>query len=170
MTTWRSLSTKLLAIIAASTFVACESVNSHRIPAANVMINFNTIGDWQVYGVSGAGQSRNFIRQNGEPAGFPYSVAEQTGFGGVMLVADPLGEYLAFDLACPVEVLPDVRVHYDTQAEKAGIVKCEKCGSTYDIYSHGAPVGGEALRLKYGLEEYRVFVGNPMPPYAYIRR
>lgn len=149
---------------------SCESVDNHRIPAANVMLNFNTIGDWQVYGVSGAAQIRNFIRQTGEPAGFPYSVAEQTGYGGVMLVCDPLGDYIAYDLACPVEVKPDIRVAYDPTADKAGIVKCPKCGSTYDIYSHGAPLSGDALRLKYGLEEYRVFVGNPMPPYAYIKR
>ena len=156
--------------MAAAAVVSCESVDNHRIPAATVMVNFNTIGDWQIYGVNGAGQTRNFIRQTGEPFGFPYTVAEQTGYGGIMLVGDPLGEYLAFDLACPVEVKPDIRVVYDTSTDKAGIVRCPKCGSTYDIYTHGTPLSGEALRLKYGLEEYRVFVGNPMPPYAYIRR
>lgn len=154
----------------AATLSSCESVDSERIPTANVMLNFNTIGQWQIYGVSGAGETRNFIRQLGQPAGYPYTVAEQTGYGGVMLVADPLGDYIAFDLACPVEVKPDIRVDHDPSAEKAGIVKCPKCGSTYDIYNHGTPTSGEALRLKYGLQQYRVFVGNSSPPYAYIRR
>lgn len=162
--------TAILATLICLFATACDKVDNHRIPTATVMLNFNTIGEWQIYGVSGAGQSRNFIRSTGEPAGFPYSVAEATGFGGIMLVADPLGEYLAFDLACPVEVKPDIRVVYDTSSDKAGIVKCPKCGSTYDIYSHGTPIGGEALRLRYGLEQYHVFVGSPTPPYAYIRR
>lgn len=148
----------------------CEKIDNHRIPPANVNILFNTIGDWQLYGVSGAGQTRDFIRQNGLPAGFSYSVSEYTGFGGVMLVCDPNGEFITFDLACPVERNPEIRVAVDRQSTTAGIVRCPECGSTYDIYAKGSPMSGDALKMKYGLEPYQVFVGNQMPPYAYIRR
>lgn len=149
---------------------SCEKVDNHRLPPANVNILFNTIGDWQIYGVSGAGQTRNFIKQESQPAGYPYKAGEYTGFGGVMLVCDPNGEYYAFDLACPVEKNANIRVAYDTESSIAGIVKCPKCGSTYNIFAGGTAYGGEALKMKYGLEPYVVFVGSPTPPYAYIRR
>ena len=163
----------LLSAIVASVVLltaSCDKVDNHRLPPANVNILFNTIGDWQLYGVSGAGQTRDFIRQESQPAGYPYKAGEYTGFGGVMLVCDPNGEYLAFDLACPVEKKADIRVKYDTESTIAGIVKCPECGSTYNIYAGGTAYGGEALNMKYGLEPYHVFVGSPTPPYAYIRR
>lgn len=162
------LTAAIVAISAMTT--SCEKVDNHRLPPATVVINFNTIGDWQLYGVSGAGQIREFIRDQGLPIGYPYKAGEYTGFGGIMLVCDPIGEYLAYDLACPVEGKADIRVSYDTSSEIAGIAKCEKCGSTYNLYANGTPTSGEALKLKYGLESYNVYVGNPAPPYAYIRR
>ena len=122
----------LLSAIVASVVLltaSCDKVDNHRLPPANVNILFNTIGDWQLYGVSGAGQTRDFIRQESQPAGYPYKAGEYTGFGGVMLVCDPNGEYLAFDLACPVEKKADIRVKYDTESTIAGIVKCPECGS-----------------------------------------
>lgn len=172
MTMAGSLRKITLAVIAAAGLLttSCEKVDNHRLPPASVGINFNTIGDWQLFGVSGAGQTREFIRQEGKPAGYPYKAGENTGFGGILLVCDPNGEYLAYDLACPVEAKPEIRVQYDTSSEIAGIVRCPKCGSTYNLYANGTPASGEALKLKYGLEAYRVFVGSTVPPYAYIRR
>ncbi|MBD5297683.1 MAG: hypothetical protein HDS21_06360 [Bacteroides sp.] len=166
----RHIKTSLLLLAAAAAFAACDKIDNHRIPPVNVNIIFNTIGDWHLYGVSGAGQSRQFIRALGLPAGYPYKVSEYTGFGGVLLVCDPNGEYLAYDLACPVEAKADIRVQHDPSAQYAGIVKCPECGSTYDLYNHGAPASGEAYKLHYGLESYIVFSGNQTPPYAYIRR
>lgn len=166
----RLIRSLVFVVSAIVSFAGCEKVDNHRIPSAGVKILFNTIGDWQLFGVSGAGQTREFIRQDGLPVGFNYSVSESTGFGGVMLVCDPNGEYLAYDLACPVERNSEIRVSPDNQSTTAGIVKCHKCGSTYDIYAQGTPRSGEALKMKYGLEPYRVFVGNQTPPYAYIVR
>ena len=135
----------LLSAIVASVVLltaSCDKVDNHRLPPANVNILFNTIGDWQLYGVSGAGQTRDFIRQESQPAGYPYKAGEYTGFGGVMLVCDPNGEYLAFDLACPVEKKADIRVKYDTESTIAGIVKCPKCGQWVEVFVlMGGPVG-----------------------------
>lgn len=158
-------------ILAAATVLSgCEKVDNHRIPPANVAITFNTIGDWHQFGVSGAGEIREFIKQEGIPAGYPYKSLEYTGFGGVMLVCDPNGEYLAYDLACPVEANQSVRVQPDTSNPLAGMARCPKCKSVYNLFGMGAPVEGEALKLKYGLENYFVSVGSTMPPYAVIRR
>lgn len=161
----------LLAIISlAAAITSCEKIDNHRIPSVSVNITFNTIGDWQRYGVAGACESRNFIRSQGQPSGFPYTVASYTGYGGVMLVCDPNGEYTAFDLSCPVERKPDIIIRHDTDNPIAGIVKCPECGSTYNIYAGGGAVSGEAAKMHYGLEVYHVFVGSPSIPYARITR
>ena len=164
------LRTIITAFLVALFATGCERIDNHRIPPANVNILFNTIGDWHLHGVSGAGQSREFIKSLGLPADYPYKVSEYTGYGGVLLLCDPNGEILAYDLACPVECKPEIRVAIDNTSEYAGIVRCPKCGSTYDLYNRGAAASGEAARLHYGLESYMVFVGNQQPPYAYIRR
>lgn len=170
-----TLKSSLLQPVMAALFLtavlsACEKVDSHRLPPANVNLTFNTVGDWNIYGVSGAGQPKEFIKSKRIPADYPYKISEYTGFGGILLVADPYGEYHAYDLACPVEKKPDITVAFDTENPTAGIVRCAECGSTYDLYSQGTPVSGEALKLKYGLERYQVFVGSPTPPYAVVRR
>lgn len=148
----------------------CEKIDNNRLPPANVNLIFYTIGDWQRYGVSGAGQTRNFIKQDGLPVGYPYKASEYTGFGGIMLVCDPNGEFLAYDLACPVEKNPDVRVQVDSDNPIAGLAKCPKCGSVYNLFGKGGPVEGEALKIKVGLENYFVGVGSQTPPYAYVKR
>lgn len=160
----------LAAILTVATAAGCSSVDDERIPPVNVNVQFNTIGDWQRYGVASAGQYREFIRQEKKPAGFNYTVAQYTGYGGLLLTCDPNGEYLVYDLSCPVEVKPDVRVYVDPEAELAGVARCPKCGSTYNLYGYGAPMSGEAFELKYGLQKYRITVGTQSIPYAYITR
>lgn len=158
-----------LAAVAVATS-SCEKIDSNRIPPVNVNLMFNTIGDWQLYGVNGGGQTRDYIKSEGKPAGYPYKMTEYTGYGGVMIVCDPNGDYIAYDLSCPVEVKPDVRIQIDKDNALAGMAKCPKCGSTYDLFSQGAAISGEAWKLKYGLERYVVMVGASMPPYACVRR
>lgn len=160
----------ILAILLAPALLSCEKIDNHRIPAVSVNIIFNTIGDWQRFGVAGAGESRNFIRTTGEPAGFPYTVSTYTGYGGVMLVCDPNGDFTAFDLSCPVERKPDILIRHDPDNPLAGIVRCPECGSTYNIYAGGGAISGEAAKMRYGLEVYHVFVGAPTIPYARISR
>ncbi len=149
---------------------SCESIDDQRIPPANVNIVFRTIGDWQIYGISGAGQYKQFIRSEKQPAGYPYGMSEYTGFGGLLLTCDPNGEYLVYDLACPVEVKPTVRVEIDSENPLAGVARCNKCGSTYNLFGYGAPLSGEALSAKYGLQKYHIAVGTASTPYAIITR
>ncbi|MCM1292126.1 MAG: hypothetical protein NC111_00190 [Bacteroides sp.] len=158
-----------LSLAAALTVVACEHVDNHRIPPVNVNLNFTTIGNWHTYGVT-PGTTARFIRDMGIPSGYPYTVAEATGFGGLLLVCDPNGDYFAYDLACPVECKQDIRVEDYSEGPIAGLVRCPKCHSIYNVYSGGGPYSGEAVKLNYGLEPYRLLVGSQMPPYAYVRR
>lgn len=137
---------------------ACgDRVDDDRIPYAPVRIPFQTIGVWELYGVAGATAHQSFVKSEGRPAGFPYTALMETGFGGVLLVSDILGDPQAYDLACPVEQRYNVRVEVDT---KENVARCPVCGSTYDIYSnYGNPLSGPAINgdhRPYGLKRYHV--------------
>lgn len=142
------------------TLTSCQSVDDERIPAVPVAIRLGDAGRWNTYGVSGFGLCRYFIRQTGEPANFPYTEQTYTGFGGVLLIGgmDPYtGETqipLAYDLACPVECKPDVRVRVNPDNFEA---ICPVCDSHYDVtMAGGAPLSGPAAQgnPKYGLKRY----------------
>ena len=140
---------------------SCHTVDDERIPAMPVSINLSDPGLWNTYGVPGFGLFRYFIPQLWEPAGFSYSVGTATGFGGILLIGgmDPFSTEtnipLAYDLACPVECDPNVRVAVDVASFEA---VCPKCGSHYDVTMQGgAPVSGQASegKHKYGLTRYQ---------------
>lgn len=126
-----------------------------------VNISLADAGLWNTYGVSGFGSYRNFIYPN-QPSGYPYKSNGATGFGGVLLIEglDPfnnLGIYpLAYDLACPVERNPEIRVIIDRENY---VAFCPECKSVYDVTNAaGAPISGEANtgKYKYSLKMYRV--------------
>ena len=143
--------------------VACHTIDDDRIPNMPVNIAIADAGMWNIYGVSGFGSNRNFIISSGserEPAGFPYNSKSATGFGGVLLIEgiDPFTAVsavpLAYDLACPVERLPEVRVVVNPETYFA---ECPVCGSCFDVtLGAGAPVSGMAAtgKYKYGLKQY----------------
>ncbi len=141
----------------------CHEVNDDRIPSMPVNINLGDPGVWATYGVSGFGLSRNFIMQTvpTSPAGFPYSADSRTGYGGVLLIGgmDPFSAdtnvVLAYDLSCPVERKPEIRVHIEGDTYQA---VCAVCGSHYDVtMAGGAPLSGPAAQKgkQYGLRRYR---------------
>lgn len=145
-----------------SSLCSCHSVDDERIPVAPVNVVFSTVADWDVYGVAGAMQSRRFIRELKEPSSYPWTAQTFTGFGGILLVSDVMGETMAYDLACPVECKKDVRVFVNDEM----LAECPGCGSTYNVLSlHGAPVGGSAAQNHYGLRTYHV--GPPRNGAAY---
>ena len=138
---------------------ACDKVDDDRIPPCPVYLSFFSQGDWDVYGVTGAGAYKRFILTDKEriPADYPYSALSQTGFGGILLLTDYLGEPHAFDLACPVERQYNVRIAIDTKTNNA---RCPKCLSEYDVFTNlGTPVAGPALKRGYGLQRYSVSRG-----------
>ena len=158
---------RLFAIIFLSVFLlslqSCETVDDERIPNMLVNISLANPGIWNTYGVSGFGSHRNFILTNNgnpQPAGFPYTYGNATGFGGVLLIEgmDPFSSVtaipLAYDLACPVERKADIRVKIDPDTY---VAYCSQCNSTYDVtMQRGAPLSGEAAtgKHKYALRSY----------------
>ncbi len=144
-------------VVAAACFSFCHSVDDDRIPPVEVYIPFQTQADWTVYGVSGACTSKRFIKQDRVPSDYPYQAMSYTGYGGVLLCSDIHGMPVAYDLSCPVEVRPDVRIVVDEDLQKA---VCPKCHSIYDIFTnYGSPVSGPAAEDGFGLQRYRVGSG-----------
>lgn len=150
-----------LTIFALGVLSACNSVDDNRIPYADVHLTFHTVGDWNIYGVKGsAADSRRYIFNQKEhvPSDFPYTVLDRTGFGGILLVTDVIGETLAFDLACPYECRANVRVEVP-QGEL--YAQCPECGSTYDVFTNfGKPRSGPAADKGYSLTRYSVISGG----------
>ncbi|MCM1450284.1 MAG: hypothetical protein NC082_08065 [Clostridiales bacterium] len=143
-------------LVALST--ACDHIDNDRIPPAPVRLSFNTIAEWNTYGVPGALDYRRYIKSERQPANFPYTALSQTGFGGILIVGDILGAPKAYDLSCPVECKTDVRIVVDEEASKA---YCPKCHSVYDIFTnYGVPLSGPAHDYGYGLQQYYIGAGS----------
>lgn len=140
---------------------SCNSVDDDRLPNLPVNLNLGDSGLWNRYGVAGFGLYRYFIPELKEPSGFQYAASSCAGFGGVLLIGgmDPFsGEMnvpLAYDLACPVECKPGIRVRVDDSTFEA---VCPECGSKYDVTMQaGAPVSGPAAdgNHRYALRRYQ---------------
>lgn len=141
---------------------SCSRIDDKRLPAVPVNIVFTTEGMWAKYGIGGALEHRRFIKSqsNPVPADFPYTVSTYTGFGGVLLVGDLYGNPLAYDLSCPFEASPEIRITVDSDNHDA---VCPACGSTYDIFGgYGRPTSGPSAERGYGLTRYNVFEGGVM--------
>lgn len=159
---FKKLADKLIAatLLAAATAAAasCDRIDDNIIPAVPVQIVFTDIGMWDRYGVAGALDWRIFNRQTSQPAGFFFTASTYTGYGGVLLVGDIYGNPQAYDLSCPVEHNPDVRVNIDAESHRA---VCDKCGSQYDVFENlGYPFSGPAAQKGYGLTRYNVYPGT----------
>lgn len=147
--------------------ISCQGIDldDDRIPRTAVYIPFTTESEWHTYGIGGymgqggAIQARRFIRVERIPANYQYPDYSYTGFGGVLLTCDALSQLHAFDLACPVERQPTVRLAIQSDL----FAHCAKCGSTYDVFGleriAGSPTSGIAFSKGYALRRYRVLFG-----------
>lgn len=144
----------LMTVILTSALCSCHSIDDKRIPSAPVNLIFNDAGVWNVYGIGGAMQSREFSLENRVPANFPYTASSYTGFGGLLLASDYYGNLVVYDLACPVECRRDVRVQID---HELNVAACPVCHSTYAVFENfGHPLSGLAADRGYGLTKYRI--------------
>lgn len=140
----------------------CDSVDDERIPYSEVHLTFRTEGDWNVYGVKGNAAYCRYILASDikTPEDFPYAVLDRTGYGGILLVSDVMGDLVAYDLACPYEARPTVRLNVPDEEVYA---ECALCGSTFDIYTnHGNPRSGPAADRGYALQRYSVTSGGAL--------
>lgn len=146
---------------------ACHRIDDQRIPPVPVWLAFSSVGEWDMYGVPGALDHRRFIKDQRQPANYPYTAASATGLGGILLCGDINGQPVAYDLACPVECRYNVRIAVDTEAN---VAECPVCHSTYDVFSLGGyPLSGPAAKQGYGLRRYYVHPG-PRGEYRVVTR
>ena len=146
---------------------ACHHVDDKRTPPAPVWVPFATQPIWELYGVSGALDYKEFIKPLGIPEPSFFSAVSQTGYGGVLLVCDINNTPLAYDLSCPVENRADVRIKIDSETNQA---YCPSCHSRYEVFTnYGTPVAGPAAERGYGLTKYLVGSG-PNGEYRLITR
>ena len=143
----------LLALSATS----CEHIDSKAVPNFTVRIDLANYALWTTYGVNGMGDYRIFNRDKRLPANFPYNVNTYTGYGGVLLMMGMDGP-MAYDLACPVEVSPEITL--SISADNFDAI-CPRCGSHFNpLTGAGGPVSGVAINNKVGMRQYRVNPSN----------
>ena len=143
----------LLALAATS----CEHIDSKAVPNFTVRIDLGNYALWTTYGVNGMGDYRIFNRDKRLPANFPYNVNTYTGYGGVLLMMGMDGP-MAYDLACPVEVSPEITL--SISADNFDAI-CPRCGSHFNpLTGAGGPVSGVAINNKVGMRQYRVNPSN----------
>lgn len=146
----------LFTIISVVGFSGCEGVNDERIPNMPVSISLSTQGEWNTYGVTAFGASREFIIGK-TPKDFNYKSGSATGFGGVILIVGHDLMPLAYDLSCPVERSREVLLKIEQEQYHA---VCNKCGSVYDVtMADGSPLSGPAAlkNNRYVLKKYQVY-------------
>ncbi len=119
-----------------------------------VNIALDNYGLWSTFGVSGVGAYRKFIKSERVPSNFSYTALSYTGVGGVLLICDVTNTPLAYELTCPYEKNPTIRINIDSNTYEA---VCPKCGSRYNVIeAYGAPISGPAIENKVGLTRYNV--------------
>ncbi|MGL5785356.1 MAG: hypothetical protein ACRCX4_00845 [Bacteroidales bacterium] len=127
---------------------ACgNSETVSRIPDASVNLRANI----DYYGLTTPYTYKSFTSKQGLP--------ETTflGYGGILLIGgiDFNGDhvaYYAFDLSCPVEARPDIKVGINKELLQA---ECPKCKSRYAVFEGaGYPTFGEAKEKSYYLRRY----------------
>lgn len=152
----------LVSAIVSLGILSCEQLNDERIPQMAVNLDLSNPGIWNTFGVHGFGDHEDFIFSSSErkPLNFPYTYNSATGYGGVLLIGGQnvyTGDVapLAYDLSCPVERMPDIRVAIDEDTDEA---VCPVCGSHYNVVSaNGAPVSGPAVSMKYAMTHYNCY-------------
>lgn len=156
----RQLFSVCVAVFMTAPFFACNTIDDNRIPSVPVNINLSTSDMWITYGVQGYGSYRYFIASLREPRNFPYTDRTYTGYGGVLLVSgvnpftQEAGVPMAYDLSCPVECSPTVRVAMQPDGYSS-VAVCPECGSHYDVIElGGSPLSGPAKSRRLGLRRY----------------
>lgn len=132
----------------------CSDVNDERIPITSVRIEVTLAQQQKAeYWADVPATYVSFVKPN-FPYGFPYTISATTGYGGVLQVCGFDNELFAFDLSCPFEHNPNIRIAIDDSNLNA---YCRECGSTYDVfYGSGAPIEGPSAVNKYSLRKYNI--------------
>ena len=85
----------------------------------------------------------------------PELSSDRLGYGGLIVVYtyDETEPYCAFDVTCPNEATPTIRI---SEPDDLLICTCETCGERYNLmFGLGTPMDGIS---KYGLKKYTAYI------------
>ncbi|MGN0186513.1 MAG: hypothetical protein ACI392_02040 [Paludibacteraceae bacterium] len=135
----------IVGVVLSAVFLSgCKNNVVSTIPSAPVSLEFNILRDAPT--LNAIGGVATFVT--------PKYAYQYLGYGGIVVFHDFEDRFVAFDLACPNEIDPNVRVNVDSIPEAI----CSKCGAIFDIgYSRGYPIAGEC---RYPMKQYNVMVAN----------
>ena len=131
----------------------CSSINDERIPLTSVRIEV-TLAQQQnpEWWANTPATHVSFLKPN-IPYGFPFTISATTGYEGVLQVCGFDNELFAFDLSCPFEHNPNIRIAIDESLN----AYCRECGSVYDVfYGSGMPIEGPSATNGYSLRKYNI--------------
>lgn len=127
--------------------VGCERDEQRRIPDAPVYLELDLTGRYSTF--------RNPYDTVVYDHNTPKTVKDYIGFGGILVNVGYDGKYYAYDLACPYEVDPSIRVYPDENGMK---VICRSCGSEFEIWNGTGMVS--KTPSKWNLKRYQAIVRN----------
>lgn len=122
---------RYIVLLLVALLVGCKNQTTTSIPSTKVDFKFNILTDAPQLNANGG--VATFIK--------PKYVNQYLGYGGVVVFRNFEGSsFSAFDLTCPNEVDPQVRLNVDSIPGEA---ICPQCGAVFDIaYSRGYPIAG----------------------------
>ena len=104
---------------------SCENEDQRRIPEASVYMELNLAASYPTFRNS-VNDTLVFTHpRNGHPT-------DRVGYGGILVYTFVNGtetNYCAFDLCCPNEVNPLIRVYPNDQGQAV----CKSCGTVYQL-------------------------------------
>ncbi len=120
---------RYIVLLLVALLVGCKNQMTSSIPSTKVDFKFNILTDAPQLNANGG--VATFIK--------PKYANQYLGYGGVVVFRNFEGaSFAAFDLACPNEVDPQVRLNVDSIPGEA---ICMQCGAVFDIaYSRGYPI------------------------------
>jgi len=130
---------KLILIFVIFLLICC---NPNRTPILDmpVRLEFNLVSAPELYGYFGF---KEFV--------VPQYASQYLGYGGILVFHTIEDKFCAFDMSCPYEAKPNVRVHCDI----TGIARCDSCQSAFYVGDGNAfLVEGKA---KFPLKQYTVY-------------
>ena len=136
---------------------SCENEDQRRIPEASVYMELNLAASYPTFRNS-VNDTLVFTRpRNGHPT-------DRVGYGGILVYTFVNGtetNYCAFDLCCPNEVNPNIRIYPNDRGEAV----CKSCGTVYQLLTGtGMVISGPS---KWNLKRYKVQLSGDM---LYISR
>lgn len=128
---------------------SCDTQYFNTIPDARVYLTLHL--DTDAYDMKLLSQNSCQIYDKSAKTIRVYTEVERTGYGGILVFhgqVNAVDTYFAYDLACPNEANPSVKV----AVENTLFARCPKCKTKYEIWAGvGNPVEGPS---KYPLKRY----------------